>query len=125
MRAQKLIALLCIVAVWFSFNIGSSILAAQDSPYHVVSDSAATVSSLPYHSAVAKPFLASGTGLATVAASIVGIVLMAYNLLTFGKNGWGWTTVCMVGAVFLIFARLGVSLFREVSSANSIQDWDS
>jgi len=52
-------------------------------------------------------------------------ILLIYSLVTRGKIGTGWKAVCLATVVATFMARIALSLFYEITSENSIQDWDS
>ena len=124
LRARKLVALACTIAVWFSFNVCDSLQASQSDFAISAAPATSQISSVvPPQSA--DSLLATSSGVAVVAITIITIVMLAYSVLSSGKQGWGWVTLCIVASIIMVLARLGIALFREISSANSIQDWDS
>ncbi len=52
------------------------------------------------------------------------VSLMSYSLLTNRKNGLGWWVLVVLGRIAAFFARLGVSVFRELAGGGGPPDWD-
>ena len=114
------------MAGWFSFHVGGSLQAAQNDQWNSAAPAVLeTVSGVTQSVGGNDSFLATSSGIAIIAVSLIGFTLLSYSLITAGKRGWGWLVLCFAGGVILIFARLGVSLFNEISSPNSVQDWDN
>lgn len=63
------------------------------------------------------PFLIVGLFLA-------GLVLLIYNLIKTGKNGFGWATILFLVGVLAFMLRVAISVFREMAAGSS-SDWDS
>ena len=122
----RLIAIVCALAIWFSSNVGDSLQAAPSNHWisvpTIVSDTASGVSTTV---GVADSLLVTSSGIAILTSSLIALTLIGYSLLTTGKRGWGWATLCLAGGALMIFVRLATALFQEVSSDNGIQDWDT
>lgn len=121
-RIKKSVAIVCLIGCIISFGFGESIQAAQmDSAASAISlASPMTIGAMPK----ANLSWANPAPVVATAATLITITLLAHNLLTSGKQGWGWATLAVFVGVFLLAVRVAVSVFREVSSANSIADWD-
>jgi hypothetical protein len=123
-QRRRLTAMVCTLAVWFSFSVGQSVQAAQSDHWNsatpVVSESG-----VPQAVGVTESLLATSSGLAIIAASLITFTLISYSLLSAGKRGWGWATLCIAGGILMIFVKLATALFQEVSSDDGIQDWDT
>ena len=127
-QKQKLVALICSVGVWFSFNLGQSLEAAQrDLSIGAVQAGPEAVTG-PFLEAanaeIAGPLLATGSELALAVLAITAVALGGYNLLSHGKQGWGWAILCIFASVVAFIGKLGIAMFCEVSSKNEIADWD-
>ena len=127
-QGKKWIAILCAVTIWFSFIASHSIQGAQiDSSVAAgqsTSDSVMPNTDMLPASPIDLPGIEWGS-ITTIVAS-VGALLIGFNLMTAKKQGWGWSILCVAGAVLAIFARMSASLFCEISSdATGISDWDS
>jgi hypothetical protein len=57
-----------------------------------------------------------------VALSLTGVI--GYSLITTGKRGWGWFSLCVVAATLAFFFRIAISMFVEMSVATGPNDWD-
>jgi len=134
-RQQRLVAMVCVVTVWFSFNLGDSLHAAQ----RRLSVSAPAVE----HTTGAKPggiaiegqgiagealtneiALADGSGIIAAVISTFVVSLVGYSLLTTGKQGRGWLVVCIIAGLILYVGKLGLAMFTEVSTSHYPSDWD-
>lgn len=63
--------------------------------------------------------------LLVTAALLPASILLIYSLMTRGKIGTGWKAICLASAIAAFMARIAISIFCEITSENSIQDWDS
>ena len=92
-------------------QLSSSVVIKTDQPAHQPSNTKLDLSdcSLLLASAVVLP----------------ATILLIYSLVTRGKIGTGWKAVCLATVVATFMARIALSLFYEITSENSIQDWDS
>lgn len=118
-RARKRIAIVCMLALLTSFSFGEPIQAAQNVSSGISQPPVSAGFALANDLTWANP-----TPIAAATAALVTITLITHSLLTSGKQGWGWATLCVLAGTLMIIVRLAVSLFREISSANSIADWD-
>jgi hypothetical protein len=141
---RRWITLLCIGSVWFAFNLESTLQAAQrgnanelrtasvvGAPMDSASDQAPSVDSdaMPNETSLNSTdqgsFLLSSTGIIVTIVSMVAVGTMGYSLASAGKRGWGWVAVCLVGSLLALIVKLAVSMFQEISTENSVADWDS
>ena len=51
-------------------------------------------------------------------------ILLTYSLMTRGKFGAGWKTVCLSAAVATFVAQIAILIFCEITKENGVQDWD-
>ena len=72
-----------------------------------------------------KSDLSNYSLLITTAVLLPAIILLTYSLVMRGKTGTGWKTICITSVVATFLARVALSIFYEITSENSIQDWDS
>ncbi|MEM9943091.1 MAG: hypothetical protein AAF939_16120 [Planctomycetota bacterium] len=59
-----------------------------------------------------------------VGVAIAVVVWLTQNIISTGKKGLGWWSLVMLAAFAWFIARAAGSVFTEISSSNSIQDWD-
>ena len=137
-RQQRLVAMVCAVTVWFSFNLGDSLYAAQrrlsvSAPALKHTTEAKSggiaVEGIEGHGVAGEALtngiaLADGSGLVAAAISVFVVSLVGYSLLTAGKQGRGWLVVCIVAGLILFVGKLGLAMFTEVSASNYPSDWD-
>ena len=147
-RQQRLVAMVCAVTVWFSFNLGDSLYAAQrrlsvSAPAlkHTteaksggiavggIAVEGIAVEGIEGHGVAGEALtngiaLADGSGLVAAAISVFVVSLVGYSLLTAGKQGRGWLVVCIVAGLILFVGKLGLAMFTEVSASNYPSDWD-
>jgi len=69
--------------------------------------------------------LSSYSLLIAAAVLLPATILLTYSLVLHGKTGTGWKTICSTSVVATFLARVALSIFYEITSENSIQDWDS
>ncbi len=125
LRLNKLVAVVCFFAAWVCFNVDQLTNAAQSNPVFTAAPAVSGPVGAPQSTVVANSMISTSSAIAMAAAPLIVFTLISYSLLSSGKRGWGWTTLTLAAGVILMFARLGISLFNEISSPNSIQDWDS
>lgn len=142
-QQKKCIAVICASAVWFSFLVNHSLVAAPARPRVVLGDDipsavpasvdiasepAAGTSGEDTDSGLGEAFVLPDVAWGTVATlfATAGAALLFYNLVTARKHGWGWMVLSATGVVIAYFGKLGASLFCEISAdATGISDWDS
>ena len=66
----------------------------------------------------------AGFEIIVVAVSLIAAGLIGYSLITSGKRGWGWISICIVTATLAFLLRIGISMFVEMSVATGPNDWD-
>jgi hypothetical protein len=124
--ARQIIATFVAITVWFSFNLGGSLQAAQnDLTIGAAPETAFATPSQPSNATFSETLMSNAPEIAIVAVSLISFVLLGHNLAAFGKRGWGWMTLCIIAALGAMFGKMIVAMFQEVSAANSIADWDS
>ena len=69
--------------------------------------------------------LTACSSLLVTTALLPATILLIYSLMTRGKIGTGWKAICLASVVATFMARIAISIFCEITSENSIQDWDS
>ncbi len=72
-----------------------------------------------------KSDLSNYSLLIAAAVLLPATILLTYSLVTRGKTGTGWKAICITSVVATFLARVALSIFYEITSENSIQDWDS
>lgn len=126
MLGRRLTAMVCTIAVWFSFIIGSTVQAAQNEmAFSAAPTLSETASGVQQYSGIADSLLGTNSGITIIATTLFTVAIISYSLFTSGKRGWGWSMICVSAGIILIFARFGISLFNEIASPNSVQDWDN
>ena len=135
--------MVCAVTVWFSFNLGDSLYAAQrrlsvsapalkhttEAKSGGIAVEGIAVEGIEGHGVAGEALtngiaLADGSGLVAAAISVFVVSLVGYSLLTAGKQGRGWLVVCIVAGLILFVGKLGLAMFTEVSASNYPSDWD-
>ena len=124
---RQVVATLVAITVWFSFNMGGSLQAAQNDLSVGAATEPAMSSTTPSvnTTSFAETLMSNTPEIAIAAVSIISIALLGYNLVASGKRGWGWMTLCIIAAIGAMFGKMIVAMFQEVSAANSIADWDN
>ncbi len=126
---RQSIAVICAAAVWFTFNLGGSLQAAQQerSTGAVPAESGQAIGFDGLVGAdltIAGSMFNSTSSVTIAAVSLITISMLGFNLASSGKRGWGWMTLCVFASLIAILGKLGISMFLEISADNEIHDWD-
>ncbi len=121
---RQFVAIFVAITVWFSFNLGASLQAAQNDSIGATANPALSSAESASSAPLSETLMSHTPEIAIAAVSLISISLLGYNLVSSGKGGWGWMTLCIVATILAMFGKMIVSLFQEISAANSIADWD-